>query len=128
MMGHPHNAVLKETTQANKFQLTGFNPRSIRILETFYNTRPQGELENEVVKLPCIKEQWIYKKKDSKLQSIKEIQKPRLTEKHNSVKISQNAGKLCALSLTTCNKRMFGILFLKQNYRQPKKVLEHAGY
>jgi hypothetical protein len=34
-----------------------------------------------------------------------EVQNPRLTEKHNSVKISQSGGELCALNLTTWNKR-----------------------
>jgi hypothetical protein len=47
-----------------------------------------------------------------------EVQNPKLTEKHNNVMISQTGGKLCALSLTTWNKRKFGRSFLKQKYQQ----------
>jgi hypothetical protein len=57
-----------------------------------------------------------------------EFQNPRLTEKHNNVKISQTGGKLCAFSLTTWGKRNFGRSFLKQKYQQAEKSLEHAGY
>jgi hypothetical protein len=50
------------------------------------------------------------------------VQHPRLTEKHNSVNISQTGGEICALSLTAWNNRNFGRSFLKQRYQQAEKL------